>query len=199
MQNRPDRTGLRQETALDRVESRQFGGGAGLALGFGSGIRFLTAQVAPPKLHTVNVVTGSSYRVSPDRRPCCVQSRAPSRGPGRPTIRQCDSTHRNRLSISRVLLRPAGLPWVESRQDGVHRWPLNIYGYRYYSPDLGLWILQDPIEGEGDMNLYWYVGNDGVDRWDVLGRLGWLTKPAEEFEQQKQFFCQKFDLKKHEK
>lgn len=44
------------------------------------------------------------------------------------------------------------------------------YGYRYYDPITGRWPSRDPIEEEGGLNLYGFVGNDGVDRFDVLGR-----------------------------
>jgi RHS repeat-associated protein len=43
------------------------------------------------------------------------------------------------------------------------------YGYRYYDPLTGRWPSRDPIEEEGGMNLYGFVGNDGVSRWDLLG------------------------------
>jgi RHS repeat-associated protein len=46
---------------------------------------------------------------------------------------------------------------------------LVYYGYRYYSPELGRWINRDPAEEGGGNNLYGFVGNDGVNRWDVLG------------------------------
>ena len=43
------------------------------------------------------------------------------------------------------------------------------YGYRYYDPLTGRWPSRDPIEEEGGVNLYGFVRNDGVDRWDLLG------------------------------
>jgi RHS repeat-associated protein len=46
---------------------------------------------------------------------------------------------------------------------------LLYYGYRWYSPSLGRWINRDPIEESGGMNLYGFVGNDGVGMWDILG------------------------------
>jgi RHS repeat-associated protein len=46
------------------------------------------------------------------------------------------------------------------------------YGYRYYDPLTGRWPSRDPIEEEGGINLYGFVGNDGVNRWDVLGQYG---------------------------
>jgi len=43
------------------------------------------------------------------------------------------------------------------------------YGYRYYDPNTGRWPSRDPIEEEGGINLYGFVGNDGVSAWDFLG------------------------------
>ena len=43
------------------------------------------------------------------------------------------------------------------------------YGYRYYGPEWGRWISRDPIEEEGGFNLYGFCGNDGVNKWDMLG------------------------------
>jgi len=43
------------------------------------------------------------------------------------------------------------------------------YGHRYYSPSLGRFINRDPIEEQGGINLYSFVGNDPVNRWDLLG------------------------------
>jgi RHS repeat-associated protein len=46
---------------------------------------------------------------------------------------------------------------------------LYYYGYRYYDPMTGRWPSRDPIEEQGGVNLYGFVGNDGVDKFDVLG------------------------------
>jgi len=43
------------------------------------------------------------------------------------------------------------------------------YGYRYYDPVTGRWPSRDPIQERGGMNLYGFVGNDGVNKWDILG------------------------------
>ncbi|NOY45966.1 MAG: RHS repeat-associated core domain-containing protein [Deltaproteobacteria bacterium] len=46
---------------------------------------------------------------------------------------------------------------------------LVYYGYRYYSPELGRWVTRDPIEEEGGINFYQFVGNDGVSFFDAYG------------------------------
>lgn len=43
------------------------------------------------------------------------------------------------------------------------------YQYRHYDPQTGRWLSQDPIGEEGGINLYGFVGNDGLGKWDVLG------------------------------
>jgi RHS repeat-associated protein len=53
--------------------------------------------------------------------------------------------------------------------------PANIgrvadYGYRYYDPLTGRWPSRDPIEEEGGVNLYGFVGNDGANKSDYLGQ-----------------------------
>ena len=46
------------------------------------------------------------------------------------------------------------------------------YGYRYYDPATGRWPSRDPIQERGGVNLYGFVGNDGVNYWDYLGMVG---------------------------
>ena len=46
---------------------------------------------------------------------------------------------------------------------------LLYYGYRYYSPALGRWLSRDPIEEKGGLNLYAFVNNDPVNKWDLYG------------------------------
>ncbi len=43
------------------------------------------------------------------------------------------------------------------------------YGFRFYSPETGRWLNRDPIGEEGGLNLYGFVGNDGMNGWDFLG------------------------------
>jgi len=43
------------------------------------------------------------------------------------------------------------------------------YGYRYYDPLTGRWPSRDPIEEEGGINLYGFVGNDGMNYTDYRG------------------------------
>ena len=43
------------------------------------------------------------------------------------------------------------------------------YGRRYYDPNTGRWLSRDPIGESGGVNLYGFVGNDGVNEVDWLG------------------------------
>jgi RHS repeat-associated protein len=43
------------------------------------------------------------------------------------------------------------------------------YTYRYYHPKTGRWPSRDPIGERGGVNLYGFVGNDGMNWWDYLG------------------------------
>jgi RHS repeat-associated protein len=46
---------------------------------------------------------------------------------------------------------------------------LPYYGYRYYDPKTGRWPSRDPIEDMGGIDLYGFVGNNGVNALDYLG------------------------------
>ncbi|MBR5621764.1 MAG: RHS repeat-associated core domain-containing protein, partial [Opitutales bacterium] len=46
---------------------------------------------------------------------------------------------------------------------------LVYYNYRHYSPSLGRFLSRDPIEEQGGLNLYAFVGNNGVCYFDLLG------------------------------
>jgi len=46
---------------------------------------------------------------------------------------------------------------------------LVYYGYRYYNPETGRWLSRDPIQERGGNNLYGFVGNNAINKWDYLG------------------------------
>ena len=46
---------------------------------------------------------------------------------------------------------------------------LYSYGYRFYAPGLGRWINRDPIREAGGTNVYAFVHNNPVNRWDWRG------------------------------
>src|SRR5690606_33760065 len=63
-------------------------------------------------------------------------------------------------------------------QDFAHRFstkPLDAttglyyYGYRFYDPVTGRWPSRDPIGERGGVNLYGFVGNDSMNKIDILG------------------------------
>jgi RHS repeat-associated protein len=49
---------------------------------------------------------------------------------------------------------------------------LELALYRAYDPKLGRWISEDPIEEEGGLNLYGFVGNGPIDGFDEYGLQG---------------------------
>ena len=46
---------------------------------------------------------------------------------------------------------------------------VTVYGYRYYSPEMGRWINRDPIGERGGYNVYAFVENQPVNKVDKLG------------------------------
>jgi RHS repeat-associated protein len=46
---------------------------------------------------------------------------------------------------------------------------LYYYGYRYLQAAHGGWLSQDPLGETGGLNLHGFVGNDGLNHFDVLG------------------------------
>jgi len=48
-----------------------------------------------------------------------------------------------------------------------------LYEYRIYSPSTGRWLSRDPIGELGCLNLYGFVGNNPISRFDTDGRAWW--------------------------
>ncbi len=59
---------------------------------------------------------------------------------------------------------------------------LYYYGYRFYDPTNGRWINRDPIEEEGGVNLYGFVGNEVVNMFDVLGMADFTSLEPKPFD-----------------
>ena len=57
---------------------------------------------------------------------------------------------------------------------------LVYYNYRYYNPELGRWMSQDPIGESGGYNLYAFVSNSSINLFDLYGliELTHASKPA---------------------
>jgi RHS repeat-associated protein len=45
--------------------------------------------------------------------------------------------------------------------------------FRYFHPLLGRWLSRDPIQEQGGLNLYAYVGNNTINFYDPLGLWTW--------------------------
>jgi RHS repeat-associated protein len=52
-------------------------------------------------------------------------------------------------------------------QDGLN--DLYYYGYRFYNADTGRWLNKDPMEEQGGANLYGFVENDPISKFDPTG------------------------------
>lgn len=63
----------------------------------------------------------------------------------------------------------AGNPFRHATRYRDEETGLYYYGRRYYSASLGRWISRDPIEERGGLNLYGFVRNNAISRWDYLG------------------------------
>ncbi|MEI6566156.1 MAG: RHS repeat-associated core domain-containing protein [Verrucomicrobiota bacterium] len=48
---------------------------------------------------------------------------------------------------------------------------LVCYLHRYYNPSTGRWLSKDPIDEAGGLNLYGFVGNNGINSFDPFGLL----------------------------
>jgi hypothetical protein len=57
---------------------------------------------------------------------------------------------------------------------------VTFYTYRYYDPLTGRWPSRDPIEEDGGVNLYGFLGNDGINGFDVLGMQDFDCTPCQD-------------------
>ncbi len=46
-----------------------------------------------------------------------------------------------------------------------------ISGRRYYNPEVGRWVNRDPIQEKGGLNVYGFIGNDSLGKFDLLGMM----------------------------
>ena len=72
----------------------------------------------------------------------------------------------------------AGIPGRARRRRRPHDPELDLvyYNYRHYSPSDGRWLSRDPIQEQGGLNLYAFVGNSGVNNVDFLGEIPGLLE-----------------------
>lgn len=93
-------------------------------------------------------------------------------GNGSPAQRQDYDPFGNLVIVERLAITPAAsarLTYGFSTKPLDAETGLHYYGYRYYDARNGRWINRDPIGENGGLNLYGFVGNDGVNWLDVLG------------------------------
>ena len=98
------------------------------------------------------------------------------------TSRECETTPSKDtaadficFAFSRWSSNPK-LDLVGSRESEVSvslsKFDVTYFGFRYYHPQWGRFVNRDPIEEAGGENLYRFVSNDPVNRWDLLGLRG---------------------------
>ena len=58
---------------------------------------------------------------------------------------------------------------VSASWSGILRPESQIGLLRFYNPESGRWPNRDPIEEQGGVNLYGFVGNNPINVWDKLG------------------------------
>ena len=92
------------------------------------------------------------------------QSSRPPRKLASGSSRSNSNRHAYRIDPQALQPRRKNRPAATTTAPGV-----SVYGYRYYYPETGRWLNRDPIGEEGGLNLYGFVNNDGVNKWDVMG------------------------------
>jgi RHS repeat-associated protein len=75
--------------------------------------------------------------------------------------------------------------WVYSQ--AYHKCPgsesaFHYYGYRQLNPLTGRWVSRDPIEEDGGVNLYGFVGNDPIMLSDTLGLIDALSAELRDYD-----------------
>ena len=71
----------------------------------------------------------------------------------------------NQIKITGTLDQP--YQFSTKRFDGATG--LSYYGYRFYNAEIGKWMTRDPLGEAGGINLYGFVGNNGVNGFDAWG------------------------------
>ena len=57
---------------------------------------------------------------------------------------------------------------------------LSYFGYRFYAPESGRWMTRDPLGEVASPNLYAFVKNDPINRYDPTGLEDGFCGPGEE-------------------
>ena len=81
-------------------------------------------------------------------------------------------SYHNNTSASVAGTYKSVIPETHTRVERVY-----CLGLRLYSANLSRWINRDPMEEEGGLNLYVFVGNQPLISFDDLGLSSWCTPP----------------------
>ncbi|MFC7339625.1 RHS repeat-associated core domain-containing protein [Haloferula chungangensis] len=74
---------------------------------------------------------------------------------------------------------PQRTPWTKRPSVAHTETGVAYYGFRYYDPMAGRWPSRDPIEEQGGVNLYGFVGNNGVNGVDLTGLSPFIAEGIE--------------------
>lgn len=58
---------------------------------------------------------------------------------------------------------------------------LSNFAHAFYDPGHGRWVSRDPIQEQGGVNLYGFVGNDAVSKVDLIGLSPYISGGLETF------------------
>ena len=78
-----------------------------------------------------------------------------------------------RDSAGAATASPPAARYLFTGREYDHVTGLGNHRHRFYSPALGRWLSRDPIEEDGGINLYGYVGNRPLYAVDPLGLVDW--------------------------
>jgi RHS repeat-associated protein len=86
-----------------------------------------------------------------------------------PEVLQLPAFLHGRASVVGKTRSSANQPPIQNRTLAFRTAPFPYYGYRQLNPLTGRWVSRDRIGEDGGLNLYGFVGNDGVCVIDILG------------------------------
>ena len=95
-----------------------------------------------------------------------------SPSPGVTVICSIERDHSHTLRFSHYCSQNDFAFLLQSERPGsrIPHWltELSYYGNRYYSPSIGRWISRDPIQEQGGVNLFGFVGNNAITGFDLI-------------------------------
>ena len=114
--------------------------------------------------------TAATFPVSIRRREAGrIRGKVPVSGDANAGLGRIRRQARQRSHSPVYLRNPLACNRLASNLLGAETMHVACYGYRWYDPLTGRWHSKDTIGEKGGVNLYGFVGNDGIGKWDLLG------------------------------